>query len=32
MYARAHIALERTPGAEIVYVEPATMSRLVSVG
>ena len=30
MYARAHGALERTPGAEIVYVEPATMSRLVS--
>jgi SAM-dependent methyltransferase len=32
MYARAHGALERSPGAEIVYVAPATMSRLVSVG
>jgi SAM-dependent methyltransferase len=28
MYARAHDVLEGTPGAEIVYVEPATMSRL----
>jgi hypothetical protein len=28
MYARAHQVLERTPGSEIVYVEPATMSRL----
>lgn len=28
MYARAHEALRRSPGAEIVYVEPATMSRL----
>ncbi len=28
MYARAHAVLERTPGSEIVYVEPATMSRL----
>jgi SAM-dependent methyltransferase len=28
MYARAHEVLERAPGAEIVYVEPATMSRL----
>jgi hypothetical protein len=28
MYARAHEALERAPGSEIVYVEPATMSRL----
>jgi SAM-dependent methyltransferase len=28
MYARAHAALERSTGAEIVYVEPATMSRL----
>ena len=29
MYARAQEALERSPGAELVYVEPATMSRLV---
>ena len=28
MYARAHEVLEGTAGAEIVYVEPATMSRL----
>jgi hypothetical protein len=28
MYARAHDVLERSPGAEIAYVEPATMSRL----
>ena len=28
MYIRAHSALERTPGAELVYVEPATISRL----
>jgi hypothetical protein len=28
MYARARAALERSTGAEIVYVEPATMSRL----
>jgi SAM-dependent methyltransferase len=28
MYARAHEVLKRAPGAEIVYVEPATMSRL----
>jgi hypothetical protein len=28
MYARAHDAMERSPGSEIVYVEPATMSRL----
>ena len=28
MYARAHEALEGAPGSEIVYVEPATMSRL----
>jgi hypothetical protein len=28
MYARAGEALERSPGAELVYVEPATMSRL----
>jgi len=32
MYARARGALERSPGAEIVYVEPAAMSRLVPVG
>jgi hypothetical protein len=29
MYARAHEVLERSPGAELVYVEPATMSRLI---
>ena len=28
MYARAHKVLERSPGAELVYVEPATISRL----
>jgi hypothetical protein len=28
MYARAQTVLERSPGAELVYVEPATMSRL----
>lgn len=28
MYARAHEVLERTPDAELVYVEPATISRL----
>jgi hypothetical protein len=28
MYARADEVLERTPGAELVYVEPATISRL----
>jgi SAM-dependent methyltransferase len=28
MYARAHQILERSPGAELEYVEPATMSRL----
>ena len=28
MYARSHEALERSPGAELIYVEPATMSRL----
>jgi hypothetical protein len=28
MYARAHAVLERSPGAELVYVEPATISRL----
>ena len=28
MYARACEVLERSPGAELVYVEPATMSRL----
>jgi hypothetical protein len=32
MYARAHDVLERSPGAELVYVEPATMSRLIPVG
>jgi hypothetical protein len=29
MYARAHEVLERSPGGELVYVEPATISRLV---
>jgi hypothetical protein len=29
MYARAYEALEVAPGSEIVYVEPATMSRLI---
>ena len=29
MYARANEALERSPGSEIVYVEPAVMSRLI---
>jgi SAM-dependent methyltransferase len=28
MYARAHDVLERSPEAEIVYVEPAKMSKL----
>jgi SAM-dependent methyltransferase len=28
MYGRAREALERAPGSEILYVEPATMSRL----
>lgn len=28
MFTRAREALERSPGAELVYVEPATMSRL----
>jgi hypothetical protein len=28
MYARAHEVFDRSPGAELVYVEPATMSRL----
>lgn len=28
MYARAHEVLQRSPEAELVYVEPATMSRL----
>jgi len=32
MYARAHEVLERSPGAELVYVEPATMSRLKPAG
>jgi SAM-dependent methyltransferase len=32
MYARAHETLERTPGAELVYVEPATISRLTPAG
>lgn len=32
MYARVYEVLERSPGAELVYVEPATMSRLTPVG
>ena len=32
MYTRAHEVLERSPGAELVYVEPATMSQLTPVG
>ncbi|MGH2679538.1 MAG: hypothetical protein ACRDG8_03505 [Actinomycetota bacterium] len=28
MYARVHEVLDRSPSAELVYVEPATMSRL----
>jgi hypothetical protein len=28
MYTRAQEVLDRSPGAELVYVEPATMSRL----
>ncbi len=32
MFGRAHEVLERSPGAELVYVEPATMSRLMPAG
>jgi hypothetical protein len=32
MYVRAHEVLERSPGAELVYVEPATISRLTPAG
>jgi hypothetical protein len=32
MYARAHDVLERSPGAELVYVDPATMWRLIPAG
>jgi hypothetical protein len=32
MYARTHEVLDRSPGAELVYVEPATMSRLMPAG
>jgi hypothetical protein len=32
MYARAHEVLERSPGAGLVYVEPATMSQLIPAG
>jgi hypothetical protein len=32
MYIRAYGALERSPGAELVYVEPATISRLTPAG
>jgi hypothetical protein len=32
MYARAHEVLDRSPGAELVYVEPATMTRLMPAG
>ena len=31
MYARAHEVLERAPGSELVYVEPAKMSKLVPI-
>lgn len=32
MYTRAHEVLDRSLGAELVYVEPATMSRLIPAG
>jgi phosphoglycolate phosphatase-like HAD superfamily hydrolase len=32
MYERAHDTLARLPGSDVVYVEPATMSRLVPMG
>jgi hypothetical protein len=32
MFARSHEVLERSPGAELVYVEPAMMTRLISAG
>ena len=32
MFVRSHEVLERSPGAELVYVEPATMSRLMPAG
>ena len=32
MFARAHDVLERSSGAELIYVEPATISRLTPVG
>src|SRR4249919_395679 len=32
MFARSQEVLERSPGAELVYVEPATMSRLMPTG
>jgi len=32
MFARSHEVLERSPGAELMYVEPATMSRLMPTG
>jgi hypothetical protein len=32
MYARAHQVLERSPGGELVYVEPAKISRLTPAG
>ena len=32
MYARAQEVLERSPGAELIYVEPATISRLTPTG
>lgn len=28
MYARAHAVLDRSPGGELLFVQPATMSRL----
>jgi hypothetical protein len=32
LFARADEVLDRSPGAELVYVEPATMSRLMPAG
>lgn len=32
MYGRSHEVLERSPGTELVYVEPATMTRLTPAG
>jgi hypothetical protein len=32
MYAHSQEVLERSPGAELVYVEPPTMTRLMPAG